>query len=112
MIHAPIRIKTRGNVYNEETYGVTVGSGVIYNAIQYAKPIIVPAEFNMLSELRSSTLTYANSKELEDIITELITRPEKLEKLKKEAYINAEKFSLKNLQDYFEQNVLHWAEES
>ncbi len=112
VIHAPIRIKTRGNVYNEETYGVTVGSGVIYNAIQYAKPIIVPAEFNMLSELRSSTLTYANSKELEDIITELITNPEKLVKLKKEAYINAEKFSLKNLQDYFEKNVLHWAEES
>ena len=112
IILAPIRIKTRADSDIEETYGKTVGSGIIFNAIQYAKPIVVPAEFNMLPELRSSTLTYANSKELEDIITELITNPEKLVKLKKEAYINAEKFSLKNLQDYFEKNVLHWAEES
>jgi len=108
IILAPIRIKTRADGDIEEFYGKTVGSGVIFNAIQYAKPIVVPAEFNMLPELRSSALTYTNSTELENVITELISSPEKLEKLKKEAYTNAEKFSLDVLQQYFEKNVLNW----
>ncbi|GAI96884.1 unnamed protein product, partial [marine sediment metagenome] len=42
IILAPIRIKTRADSDIEEIYGKTVGSGVIYNAIMYAKPIIVP----------------------------------------------------------------------
>ena len=112
IILTPIRIKTRADNDIEEEYGKTVGSGVIYNSIQYAKPIIVPTEFNMLPELKSSTLTYVDSKELETIMTMLLTSPEKIKQLKQEAIINSQKFSLKNLQDYFEQNVLHWAEES
>jgi len=108
IILAPIRIKTRADGDIEEIYGKTVGSGVVFNAIQYAKPIIVPAEFNMLSELESSTLKYSNSIELEHIIEELISNPEKLQELKREALANSKKFSLKNLQDYFEKNILTW----
>ena len=108
IILAPIRVKTRADGDIEEIYGKTVGSGVIFNAIQYAKPIIVPAEFNMLSELESSTLKYSNSIELEHIIEELISNPEKLQELKREALANSKKFSLKNLQDYFEKKILTW----
>jgi len=108
IIIAPIKIKTRADNEIEEEYGKTVGSGVIFNAIQYAKPIIVPYEFNMLPELKSSTLTYKNSQELESVINTLLLDHEKLKKLKKEALLNAEKFSLENLQNYFKQNVLSW----
>jgi hypothetical protein len=111
IILAPIRIKTRADSDIEETYGKTVGSGIIFNAIQYAKPIVVPAEFNMLSDLESSTLKYSDSIELEKIVTELIPDSVKLQELKKEAMINSQKFSLKNLQDYFEKNILTWLNE-
>lgn len=108
IILSPTRIETRADNEIEEQYGITVGSGIVFNAILYAKPIIVPAEFNMLSELNTSTLRYSNPKELEDIIGELTTHPEKLEKLMKEALNNAKKMSLENLQDYFENNILQW----
>ena len=108
IILAPIRIKTRADGDIEEIYGKTVGSGVVFNAIQYAKPIIVPAEFNMLPELESSTLKYSDSIELENIMTKLMSNPEKLQELKREALTNSQKFSLKNLQDYFEKNILTW----
>lgn len=111
IILAPIRIKTRADGDIEETYGKTVGSGVVFNAIRYAKPIVVPAEFNMLPNLESSTLKYSDSVELENIITELISNSEKLQELKKEALTNSQRFSLKNLQDYFEKNILTWLNE-
>ena len=41
-------------------------------------------------------------------IEELITKPDKLKKLETEAFRNARKYSLANLQDYFEKNVLTW----
>jgi len=108
IILAPIRIKTRADGDIEEIYGKTVGSGVVFNAIQYAKPIIVPAEFNMLPELKSSTLKYSDSIELENIITKLMSTPEKLQELKMNALTNSQKFSLKNLQDYFKKEILTW----
>ena len=108
IILAPIRIKTRADSDIEEEYGKTVGSGVVYNAILYAKPVIVPSEFNMLKELKSSTIKYENPVELEKQIEELITNPVKLKKLEKEAFGNARKYSLLKLQDYFEKNVLTW----
>ena len=112
IILAPIRINTRADGNIKETYGKTVGSGVVFNAIQYAKPIIVPSEFNMLPELESSTLRYKDSIELEQMITKLISNPEKLQELKKEALTNSQKFSLKNLQNYFEKNILTWLGEN
>jgi len=108
IILAPIRIKTRADGDIEEIYGKTVGSGVVFNAIQYAKPIIVPAEFNMLPELEISTLKYSDSIELEHIIKKLMSNPEKLQELKRDALTNSQKFSLKNLQNYFEKNILTW----
>jgi glycosyltransferase involved in cell wall biosynthesis len=108
IILSPTRIKTRADNEIQEEYGVSVGSGIVFNAILYAKPIIVPAEFNMLGELNSSTLRYSNPKELEDVIAELLTHPEKLEKLRKESLNNAKKMSLEKLQDYFESTVLGW----
>ncbi|MBN2602550.1 MAG: glycosyltransferase [Candidatus Thermoplasmatota archaeon] len=106
IILAPIRIKSRADGDIEEIYGKTVGSGVIYNAIQYAKPIIVPKDFVMLPELKTSTLTYSSEKNLGQHISNLVDNPDKMKQLKKEAYKNAQKFSLQNLQEYFLNEVL------
>jgi hypothetical protein len=108
IILAPIRINTRADGDIKEIYGRTVGSGIIFNAIKYAKPIIVPSEFNMLPELSSSTLKYSNSKELQYIIEHLISNPDKLQKIKSNAIINSQIFSLQKLQNYFEKKILTW----
>ncbi|RLF27778.1 MAG: hypothetical protein DRN05_05185 [Thermoplasmata archaeon] len=108
IILAPIRIKTRADNEITETYGITVGSGIVYNAVRYARPIIVPAEFNMISELKTSTLTYNSLEELTHILEDLITNPQKLKLLKEEALKNSKKFSLQKMQQYFEKNILTW----
>jgi hypothetical protein len=108
IIICPIRIQTRSDNLTTEAYGSTVGSGVIYNGIQYIKPLIVPQEFNNLPELATSTLTYKNGEELATLFKDLIDHPEKLKNLKKEAKHNAEKFSLTNLQKYVKQTMIPW----
>ena len=108
IILAPIRINSRGDNEIREQYGITVNSGNVYDAIRFAKPIIVPSEFNMIEELKSSTLTYNNSKELEEVLIDLIRYPDKLDQLKEKARVNSENFSISRLQQYFEENVIYW----
>ena len=46
------------------------------------------------------------------MIDELILNSEKLKILKGEALKNAQKFSLENLQDYFEKYILGWLQKN
>ena len=110
IILAPIRIETRADGDIKEFYGLTVGSGVVFNAIQYAKPIITPSNFKILPELFKSNLIYSDDKELEKIIEKIILDKRSLEKLNKEAFLNSQKFSLDNLQEYFENIILKWVQ--
>ncbi len=102
----PIRIKSRGMGIQPEYYGKTKGSAAVFEAIQYARPIVVPANFNIINELESSTLKYKDSKDLEKILTGYIKNRKKLEKLEKEARKNSLYFSLDILQKNFENEVI------
>ena len=108
IIIAPIKIQTRADNLTYEEYGRTVGSGVIYNAVKFARPIIVPAEFNMLEEFNSSSFGYKDEVDLEQILEDIIQNPAKLKELKVKALENSRSYSLKNLQNYFEKEVLGW----
>ncbi len=108
IILAPIRIKSKADSEIIEYYGKTVGSGVMYNSIMFAKPIITPDKFKMIKELETSTLKYNNSEKLKNILSEYIENPELRKKLNREAIINAKKFSLNNLQNYFKKDLLTW----
>jgi hypothetical protein len=108
LILTPLKIKTKADNLISEEYGKTVGSGVVYNAIKYGRPIIVPSGFNMFDELISSTIKYKKPKDIENIIVRLIKNPSELKDLKIEALKNSRKFSLKILQDYFKNCVLGW----
>jgi hypothetical protein len=106
IILSPIKLKTKGLGEIEETYGLTKGTASPFEAIQYAKPLIVPRAFTVLQELHSSTLQYANKDDLENTIADLISNRKKIEDLKQKAHSNSQKFSLPMLQDYFENNIL------
>ena len=90
-----------------EVYGITKGSSVVFEGIQYGKPLVVPEKFNMIKELKSSTLKYTGSKDLEKMLIEYIESREKLEELKREAYKNSKYFSLNVLQEYFINEILN-----
>jgi hypothetical protein len=105
-IISPIKIETGSWGLLEEKYGVTKASAIIFEAIQYAKPLVIPVDFNIIKELDSSTLKYSDSKDLENILTKVISNKQKIDNLTQKAYANSQIFSLKVLQNYFENNIL------
>jgi len=107
IIFSPLNVVTKRNTGIIEIYGKTEGSALPFEAIQYCKPLIVPQEFNVINEMKSSTLKYKSTDDLEKIIIELIENKDKLKNLKKEAKRNSEKFSLGILQKYFKAEILN-----
>jgi hypothetical protein len=106
VIVLPIKIETRGMGLIQEFYGITKGSASVFEGIQYGKPMVVPEEFNVIKELKSSTLKYANSNNLEKILIEYIEDKNKLKVLKKNANENAKHFSIDVFQKYFVDEIL------
>lgn len=105
-IISPVKIETGSWGLIEEKYGFTKASAIVFEAIQYAKPLVIPADFNMIKELKSSTLKYSDSKDLENVLTKVISNKQNIDNLKQKAYANSQMFSLEVLQDYFENNIL------
>jgi hypothetical protein len=107
----PIRIKTKGMGIITEYYGITKGSAGVFEGIQYGKPMVVPKNFNMVKELNSSTLKFNDSKDLENILANVIQEKDKLEKTKKDAIKNSKEFSVETQQDYFVKEILNKLDE-
>ncbi len=106
IIFSPLNVVTKRDTGIIEIYGKTEGSALPFEAIQYCKPLIVPQEFIVINEMKSSTLKYKSIEDLENILIEVIENKNKLENLKKEAIKNSEKFSLEILQKYFKNEIL------
>ena len=106
IIFSPLNVKTKRDTGVEEIYGQTEGSALPFEAIQYCKPLIVPKEFNVIKEMKSSTIQYISAKDLEKKIIELTENKNKLAKLKNEAVKNSKNFSLEVLQIYFKKEIL------
>ena len=107
ILFSPLKIKKIIDTGIEEIYGKSEGSAIPFEAIQNSKPLILPKEFQIIKELKSSTIQYNSSKDLENKIIELIEHKEKLNKLKKEAEKNSKHFSLTSLQKYFTSELLN-----
>lgn len=107
MIFSPLNIKAKRDTGITEIYGKTEGSALPFEAIQYSKPLIVPAEFDLMNEIKSSTIKYNDSDELEKKLIEIIEDNKKLNDIKIQALENSKKFSLKTLQQYFKNEILN-----
>jgi hypothetical protein len=83
-------INIRINKYS--VYGKTKDSGVIFTMIRCAKPGIILSGYEVIQELKTSSISYKNYNELKGILTDLVVNPEKLMQLKIEAYKNSLKF--------------------
>jgi hypothetical protein len=107
VIFSPLNVITKRVSGIKEVYGKTEGSALIFEAIQYSKPLIIPDEFKIIEELKSSTLQYKTKDDLKNIFKDLINREDKQNKLLKEAYKNSEKLSIPVLQEYFTKEILN-----
>jgi hypothetical protein len=111
LIISPIRIKSRGAGVITEIYGKTKGTAVVYEAIQYVKPLVLPYEFNNIKELNSSTLKYKDNDDLEKTLINLIENRDKIEKMKKEALNNSKEFTIDVFQEYFINEIVNKIDE-
>ena len=106
IIFSPMNVMTTRPSGINEIYGETECSAIPFEAIQHCKPLIVPEGFNVLDEMKSSTLIYKDSNELNKIFLKMIMDRKRLAELKKEAVKNSENFSLEKGQEYFKENIL------
>lgn len=111
ILFLPIKIHTRSDNGISEIYGQTVGSGVIYDAIKYAKPVILPDSFNLFPQFNKASMTYDSTTSLQQIIIKCIGKPSYIKEKKHEALRLAQAFSLKDFQQYFQDNILLWVQD-
>jgi hypothetical protein len=102
----PIKVKSRGLGLIPEFYGTSKGSAAVFEAIQYSKPFIAPNDFKITGDLKSSTMQYNNSEDMEKQLANYIGNIDKINFLKDEANKNSKSFSLDVLQDYFTNEIL------
>ena len=107
VVVSPTKLESRGLGVIKEIYGVSKASGVLYEAVQYEKPLVVPSELKIMKEMESSTLKYNDPEDLENILAEIIEDRVKLEDFEHKAYKNSQLFSLELLQDYFVNEILN-----
>ena len=74
-------------------YGKTKETGLPFAMIKAAKPGILPDNYPLPKEIRTSILLYHDYQDLRKILITLINDPQSVIALKKEALINSKKFS-------------------
>lgn len=107
VVIAPIKLHTTSLGTWKETFGLSKASGAIFDAIQYAKPFVLPEKFKLMDELKNSSIKYSNSNDLESKLAEIIEDGEKLISLGENAIKNSKKLSFSIYKKYFENNLLN-----
>lgn len=108
ILFLPIKIHTQSDNKISEIYGKSVGSGVIYDAIKYAKPVILPKSFVLFPQFKNASMSYDSAESLQKIIIECIENPAMIRKKQQEALTSAKAFSLQKFQQYFENTIIPW----
>jgi hypothetical protein len=80
------------NLSKFSVYGKTKDTGTIFVMIKKAKPGILPENYALIDELQSSTLTYRTYSDLENVLKKLVSEPEIIQSLTKEALKNSKHF--------------------
>ncbi len=104
---SPLKVLKIADTGIKEIYGKTEGSGIPFEGIQYVKPVIIPKDFQMITEMEKSVIQYESKKDLEEKIIGLIKNRDILRKLQNEAEKSSQNFSLSKLNEYFETEILN-----
>jgi hypothetical protein len=74
-------------------YGKTKDTGAIYNMIKYACPGLLPAHYDLIDELKSSTWIYEDYQSLGSLLKTIMFDKQKRSEMKKHALKNAAYFT-------------------
>jgi hypothetical protein len=98
VIIAPIKFDYHSGVISEK-FTYTKGTGTFPDMIRYAKPTIVPSEYNIAEEFRNCFIAYDNPTELGQLLVELSANKDTLFKVRESTISTLEKYSLGFAQD-------------
>jgi hypothetical protein len=79
------------------SYGKTKESGIAYTMIRLAKPGILPSQYPVMDEIKSSVLTFSSYSDLKSLLIRIAEKRDILEELEKKAKINSLSFAPSNL---------------
>ena len=81
----------------KETYGLSISSGTLFDAIKHAKPCIVPRQLSIPGELESSCLRYERKEEIMRFLEGFLIRPEKYSTWAENAIQNSEYYTIESI---------------
>ncbi len=76
-----------------ERYGITKISGGFFDAVRFAKPILLPAAIPVAREFMGQTFSYSSIQELAAIINQAASDPDYLQELHRLSSVNATAFT-------------------
>lgn len=91
-MYAPLQPDFQGGSLLPETYGLTKSSGCFYDAIRFAKPLLLPAAIPVPDEMAAQTIVHDSAQALANFIANLT--PTEKKAYKALAVQNARRFSL------------------
>jgi hypothetical protein len=74
-------------------YGKTKDTGAIYNMIKYARPGLLPAHYDLIEELTSSTWVYKDYQDLGTLLKHIMYNPKEQSDMKNNALKNSTHFT-------------------
>ena len=96
-IYMPCVINTAICGKIKEVYGVTMSSGNISDAIQFARPFIAPRALRLPQNLISSCMEYSNKDELLGLLLSLFKKPDSYQKYCDEALKNSMNYTIEKI---------------
>lgn len=96
-IFLPSVINTRICGRTKEIYGITKSSGVVYDAVRHARPLIIPAALAVDNEIESSCLKYHEISQVRELLQKFITNPQEYEVLCKRSLDNSQAYTIESI---------------
>ncbi|MBI5323741.1 MAG: hypothetical protein HZB41_00390 [Ignavibacteriae bacterium] len=104
VVISPINKEMPFSVRNE-VYGITKATGGTFDMARYAKPGIMPVQFNTPDELSGSILKYASEEELTSLFIKISTDINFLTQLKQKALNNSRNFTVDIIRERIEPEI-------
>ena len=94
VIWIPLRKEFINDSMYTESYGITKASGSFFDAVRYAKPMLLPAHITIVPELQQQILTYSSIENLTTILEELSLKDSYYNRVLEQAKNNALNFTV------------------
>jgi glycosyltransferase involved in cell wall biosynthesis len=103
LLISPLRYVMHPDQGQSEVFGITKGSGSVFDAIRHAVPAVFPHYFSLPHYARPSSQSFTDSEALAHVVTSFLEDREYRERLSEEAVNTARRFTLSEQRRRFEE---------